>query len=903
MDSFSKEAGTRILQLFEIVRNPQLIKEMNAYLFSDFALLNRFNGLLEQMFTKNKENALQLDLSFLQAFIRISFLKKFNFQTANEYLTEVALKDKNHSQCVSYLLYFIMNYYEVKDPQLIDLSFQVLGEIMNSSLFLTVFPLLSFLNLNNEICQYWTIEILIKSLSLFEKDTRILIFRKNMQIINSIDIDNVFVNPRRIFYLVLYYCFNEYKEEDKNEEQGLIDVNIKSILNNRVFFDIIHVEFLPIICSMFHLFNKEETRKISKTILSTFHNSNFSYYEFLPLLICYISSYGDPSDHSSWIELLANISFENNEEKIYTEILLTLVISSILFKWDYISDTFTLILSLLKKISSVDDKSKQYSFNSKLIMKILISIVSQPLLSTIRKSDYNSSNEYINSNDLIAFKKVIEIFLNDHQNWIFSVSSILPQVCTKGEYSSIILDIFTHLSKIITKNPPLMLHKDTNFELTFCQIFITSLLTIQKDDLIDPIVEKISKIKENQNQFEQSVLQMVGSFPNNSKLMTLLKSFSVNKGKSTNDLMSNAKASFDEMTHKFDTSYMLKYKTSFESDIQLFSASLSRLTDKKATNDNFNNMQFEYINIQYEEQNERMKKHNSKVSEELITSLQTNQNIGVFNHDKNDSNHYKIYSILDGIGRHSAMKRIKHFKDHHRASQKRDQIQKSQSLNLSMSIDLDELNKKLLIPGFIDFKLDPYEDHKPSNQNLFEMSCQLVEIATVYTGKITITRVSISFDSKEANRVLSSKKKDYKRFIEFNLSSLRFVFWRRFKHSLTGLEFFTRDGSSFLFQFKMQKDMQHCLKKLTDLLNSDKNYKFFVQTKPSKEFGQSSFFQNNFTIPWQNGEMSNYEYLFWLNMISGRSFHDISQYPVFPWILKDYNSDYIDFSRNEKSIS
>lgn len=42
---------------------------------------------------------------------------------------------------------------------------------------------------------------------------------------------------------------------------------------------------------------------------------------------------------------------------------------------------------------------------------------------------------------------------------------------------------------------------------------------------------------------------------------------------------------------------------------------------------------------------------------------------------------------------------------------------------------------------------------------------------------------------------------------------------------------------------------------------------------------------------WRRGEMSNYDYLMYLNMASGRSFNDLSQYPVFPWILSDYTSN------------
>ena len=42
---------------------------------------------------------------------------------------------------------------------------------------------------------------------------------------------------------------------------------------------------------------------------------------------------------------------------------------------------------------------------------------------------------------------------------------------------------------------------------------------------------------------------------------------------------------------------------------------------------------------------------------------------------------------------------------------------------------------------------------------------------------------------------------------------------------------------------------------------------------------------------WERGIISNYEYLMLLNMFSGRSYNDLSQYFIFPWILKDYSSD------------
>ena len=52
------------------------------------------------------------------------------------------------------------------------------------------------------------------------------------------------------------------------------------------------------------------------------------------------------------------------------------------------------------------------------------------------------------------------------------------------------------------------------------------------------------------------------------------------------------------------------------------------------------------------------------------------------------------------------------------------------------------------------------------------------------------------------------------------------------------------------------------------------------------------------TKNWMNGYLSNYDYLMYLNRFSSRSFNDISQYPIFPWIISEFNDD--EFKMNEK---
>uniref|UniRef100_A0A182MZP2 WD repeat-containing protein 55 homolog n=1 Tax=Anopheles dirus TaxID=7168 RepID=A0A182MZP2_9DIPT len=44
------------------------------------------------------------------------------------------------------------------------------------------------------------------------------------------------------------------------------------------------------------------------------------------------------------------------------------------------------------------------------------------------------------------------------------------------------------------------------------------------------------------------------------------------------------------------------------------------------------------------------------------------------------------------------------------------------------------------------------------------------------------------------------------------------------------------------------------------------------------------------TLKWQNGFVSNYDYLLYLNGLADRSVQDLTQYPVFPWIVTDYTA-------------
>ncbi|XP_040922193.1 protein FAN [Toxotes jaculatrix] len=52
----------------------------------------------------------------------------------------------------------------------------------------------------------------------------------------------------------------------------------------------------------------------------------------------------------------------------------------------------------------------------------------------------------------------------------------------------------------------------------------------------------------------------------------------------------------------------------------------------------------------------------------------------------------------------------------------------------------------------------------------------------------------------------------------------------------------------------------------------------------------------SYMLQWQRGHLSNYQYLLHLNNLADRSCNDLSQYPVFPWVIADYASSQLDMT-------
>ncbi|KAF4556019.1 Beige/BEACH domain-containing protein [Elsinoe fawcettii] len=79
-----------------------------------------------------------------------------------------------------------------------------------------------------------------------------------------------------------------------------------------------------------------------------------------------------------------------------------------------------------------------------------------------------------------------------------------------------------------------------------------------------------------------------------------------------------------------------------------------------------------------------------------------------------------------------------------------------------------------------------------------------------------------------------------------------------------------------------------------DCLRSPEDIPQTIGNKFANVFNNSS--TNSATRRWVRGEISNFHYLMLVNTMAGRTFNDLTQYPVFPWVLSDYTSDQLDLS-------
>jgi hypothetical protein len=202
----------------------------------------------------------------------------------------------------------------------------------------------------------------------------------------------------------------------------------------------------------------------------------------------------------------------------------------------------------------------------------------------------------------------------------------------------------------------------------------------------------------------------------------------------------------------------------------------------------------------------------------------------------------------------------------------------------------------------------------------------LVRLAFHIRGIIFINCKGIGFYSFEAKRTGNEEDYDSDRkvcfgsvfrpqtaryknyFINIPFNKIQFILKRRYYFKKTALEIFTEDRKSYLFRID-DKKIKFFLESIRVYMKQELEDISIEYNKFDEKIGyvnkKNIFMNTNLHLlanekkymnlktlyeKWLKWEISTLKMIMIMNLYSNRSYNDINQYPVFPWIITDYTS-------------
>ena len=226
----------------------------------------------------------------------------------------------------------------------------------------------------------------------------------------------------------------------------------------------------------------------------------------------------------------------------------------------------------------------------------------------------------------------------------------------------------------------------------------------------------------------------------------------------------------------------------------------------------------------------------------------------------------------------------------------------------------DIIGRSLIDINYNHKKNNNNENNKIDFERLFYLkkkdrlySCCLIRQGIHITGYIMLNQDSFEFISLK--RILNDKENYYfdkeKNICYGAIKQYDKIYYYCYKDD--SLEIFVRQNKSYYFEFNNlednnnnlnsieieQNDLKKNKKKLIDLNPTEIRNKFFdkITKKTHDEKDENFYSKNKYSLDYicesyLNKNISKFEYLMRINLLANRSYRDINQYPVFPWIIK-----------------
>ncbi|XP_048262400.1 neurobeachin isoform X13 [Bombus terrestris] len=177
---------------------------------------------------------------------------------------------------------------------------------------------------------------------------------------------------------------------------------------------------------------------------------------------------------------------------------------------------------------------------------------------------------------------------------------------------------------------------------------------------------------------------------------------------------------------------------------------------------------------------------------------------------------------------------------------------------------------------------------------------KLIAPGIVAPGIISVTSAELYFEVDEDDPEFKKIDSEVLKYCDhlhgkWYFSEVRAIFSRRYLLQNVAIEIFLASRTSILFAFPDQTTVKKVIKALPRV---GVGIKYGIpQTRRASMMSPRQLMRSsNMTQKWQRREISNFEYLMFLNTIAGRTYNDLNQYPVFPWVLTNYETKELDLS-------
>lgn len=201
----------------------------------------------------------------------------------------------------------------------------------------------------------------------------------------------------------------------------------------------------------------------------------------------------------------------------------------------------------------------------------------------------------------------------------------------------------------------------------------------------------------------------------------------------------------------------------------------------------------------------------------------------------------------------------------------------------SMSAD-KELTEADDITDELAAKLAVDKEHAMHNKSkvIFSSGAILVTLTHTVPGKLNVSRDAIVF---AADRTHESAKGHRKHFWRWSLSDIEQVHHMRYRLQHRAFEIHCSDRTSAFFAFDSKRAARYAASRVASAAGA-----VLMNRRAKAEAAERA------KELWRRRLLSTFDYIMALNVFAGRTLHDLSQYPVFPWVLRDYDAESIDLN-------